>query len=484
MEHNGELMNKSKELAKNTIILTVGKICTQFVSFMLLPLCTALLNPEEFGVVDLFNTYVNLLVPLFNWQFENGLFRFLIDFRSDRNKIRRLFSTVFITNIFQIIISCLFYMSVQLFISSEYRIFLLLDVVLNILQSTLLQFSRGLGNNSRYAFSSFLSASSAVILNVLFIAGFGMGAYGMFLATVIAKTISIVYLSISQKIWKYISFNLFDKEYFKELCKYSFPLIPNSFSWWVVGTSDRTIVSVFLGVAVNGVYSVANKFSSLLVIFYNIFNMSWTESVSLHINDEDNKKFMQDMINSMFKLFSCMIMGVIACMPFVFPVMVNKQYNGAYYQIPILMVSILFQIIVGLYSVIYVALKKSVEIAKTSFYAAIINVVVDLLLVKFIGLYAASISTLAAYAAMAIYRYFHVKKYIDIPIKKNSIVQTIILSTFIVVAYYLRNMFLCAIALVTIIVYTVKANIGLIKDIYKILYLRISAFKEERFSRS
>ena len=79
-------MNRQKELAKNTIILTVGKICTQFVSFLLLPLYTSLLAPEEYGIVDLVNTYIVLLTPIFNWQFENGLFRFLLDYRNDEYK--------------------------------------------------------------------------------------------------------------------------------------------------------------------------------------------------------------------------------------------------------------------------------------------------------------------------------------------------------------------------------------------------------------
>ena len=470
-------MNKNKELAKNTLILTIGKICTQFVSFMLLPLYTALLNPEEFGVVDLFNTYVNLLVPLFNWQFENGLFRYLIDVRSDKNKVSRLFSTVFITNLFQIIVSCLIYLIAQGFISSEYRIFLLIDIVLSILQCTLLQFPRGLGDNIKYAFSSFLSATSTVILNIVFIAGFGMGAYGMFFSIVIAKLISIVYLFLSNKIWEYFSFKLFDKECFKELCKYSLPLIPNSFSWWVVGASDRTIVSAFLGIAVNGVYSVANKFTSILVIFYNIFNMSWTETVSLHINDEDNEQFMEQTINSIFNLFSCLIIGAIACMPFVFPLMVNKHYNDAYYQIPILMVSVLFQIVVGLYSVIYVALKKSVEIAKTSFYAAVINVLVDIVFVNFIGLYAASISTLVAYITMAFYRYFHVKKYVNIPLKKSSILNTSIIAMITVITYYLHNLLLCLLSLIVVIVYSIVVNYEFLSEIIKSLYMRFKSIR-------
>ncbi|MDE7364421.1 MAG: oligosaccharide flippase family protein, partial [Ruminococcus sp.] len=405
-------MSKGKELAKNTIILTLGKICTQFIGFLLLPLYTALLQPDEFGIVDLFNTYITLLVPIFNWQFENGLFRFMLDCRGDKTQQTKLFSTVIITNFFQSIIYILVFIVAHNFISSEYKIFLAIDVVLNIFLNTLLQFPRGLGKNGSYAIGSFISAASTVCLNVVFIAGLKMGALGMFLATVGAKILSILYLVLSQKVWHYFRISCYDKKIFKSISKYSFPLIPNQLSWWVIGASDRSIVSYVINVAANGVYSVANKFSSIFITFYNIFNMSWTESISIHLDDDDRDEFLSEIINTMFKLFSSVCIGMIACMPFVFPIFIDTKYDKAYQQIPILMIAVLFQVVVGLYSAIYVALKKSVEIAKTSFFAAVINIVVDIVLIRFIGLYAASVSTLAAYAVMAIYRYFHVKRYV------------------------------------------------------------------------
>ena len=49
----------------------------------------------------------------------------------------------------------------------------------------------------------------------------------------------------------------------KEIIKYSVPLIPNMISWWIVSASDRTIISTVLGVAQNGIYSAANKFSGV-----------------------------------------------------------------------------------------------------------------------------------------------------------------------------------------------------------------------------
>jgi O-antigen/teichoic acid export membrane protein len=451
-------MSKGKELAKNTLILTVGKICTQFISFLLLPLYTALLQPEEYGIVDLFNTYVTLLVPLFNWQFENGMFRFMLDCRKDKRQQTRIFSTVIITNMIQAVIYIVFFLIAQNFISSEWKIFLAIDVVLNIFLNTLLQFPRGLGKSSAYAIGSFISASSTVVLNVVFIAGLKMGALGMFLATVIAKSLTIVYLALSQKVWRYFKISSYNKELFKSICRYSVPLIPNQLSWWVMGASDRTVVSYAISVAANGVYSVANKFSSIFITFYNIFNMSWTESVSLHMNDDDRDDFLRETVNSMFKLFSAVCFGIIAVMPFAFPLFINEKYSDAYYQIPILMAAVLFQVVVGLYSVVYVALKKSVEIAKTSLYAAIINIVVDIALIKVIGLYAASVSTLAAYATLAIYRYFDVKKYVNIPLSKRVILMSLLMGGIAIASYYYNHLITNIITLVIIAAYAVIIN--------------------------
>lgn len=466
-------MNRNKELAKNTIILTVGKICTQFVSFLLLPLYTSLLLPEEFGIVDLFNTYIALLVPIFNWQFENGLFRFMLDHRENKTWIKKVFSTVMLTNIFQSIIYLAFFAIAQFLIVSEYKYFLAMDVFLNIFLNTLLQFPRGIGDNTKYSIASFLSATSTVALNVLFIAGFKMGALGMFWATVCSKILTIIYLIYSVKIWQYFSFRAYDRNLFKDISRYSLPLIPNQLSWWVVSASDRTIISYIIGVAANGIYTVANKFSTVFITFYNIFNLSWTESAALHINDEDGEVFLTDTINTMFKLFSSVCIGIIAYMPFVFSVMINEQYNEAYYQIPILMLAVLFQVVVGLYSVIYVSLKKSVEIARTSIYAAIINIIVDICLIKFIGLYAASISTLVAYASMAIYRYFHVKQFIDIKLNKKTVIWTIIMSLLTLVIYYSKKGIWMGENAIVVTVYAIVTNKEFIISTIQIIIQKI-----------
>ena len=171
-----------------------------------------------------------------------------------------------------------------------------------------------------------------------------------------------------------------------------------------MGVSDRTIVSTVLGISANGIYSAANKFSSIFTTIYNIFNIAWIESVALHINDKDANTYLSDMINRIFKLFSTLALGIIAIIPFIFKIMVDSSYAEAYLQIPILVISVLCNIMVMLLSALYIAKKMTKVVMHTSIISAIINIITNLLLINYIGLYAASISTFLAYFIMMLIR--------------------------------------------------------------------------------
>jgi len=263
------------------------------------------------------------------------------------------------------------------------------------------------------------------------------------------------------------------KSIFKEISKYSLPLVPNQLSWWVVGVSDRTIISYSLSVAANGIYSVANKFSAIYITFYNIFNMSWTESVALHINDEDAKEFLNNMINTMLKFFTAMGIGIIACMPFVYPIMINSKFAEGYTQVPIMLIGSIFNVVVGLESAIYIANKNTKAVANTSIISATINIVVNLLLIRFVGLYAATISTLTAYLVMSIYRLYDLKKrHFEVKIETRFIIITIITLIPILIAYYSNNMTLYISGLIIAILYAYCINKKNLNKIIKMVLKR------------
>ena len=85
-------MDKKKQLAKNTIIIFFGRVCTQLISFFLLPLYTSYLKTSEYGIVDLIQTYVTLLVPIITLELEMSIFRYLIDSRGKVKETNKLLS--------------------------------------------------------------------------------------------------------------------------------------------------------------------------------------------------------------------------------------------------------------------------------------------------------------------------------------------------------------------------------------------------------
>ena len=453
-------MNKNKELVKNTAIISIGKICTQFLSFLLLPLYTSLLTTKDYGTVDLITTYQQLLGYIVFFQIEQAVFRFLIDVRNDKDKYRqkKIISSVVAFAIFQTVVLCIILFVISTLIRFNYLRELCLYCVATVYSGLMLQVVRGLGKNSLYALGSFISAACTIFFNIVFLVAFNFGAEGMLYSFILGNLICSMFLFIKAKVYCYIDLRCFSKQSVKECLKYSLPLVPNALSWWIMGASDRTIVSYIMGTAANGLLSVSHKFSSAYTTFYTVFNLSWTESASLHFHDEDHEIFFESVISKVYRLFSAACLGIIALMPLVFPILINANYSDAYYQIPIYMVAALFNVIQGLYSVIYVALKKTKEIAKTTVVSALINIAVNLLLINYIGLYAATISSLVAYAVNCVWRYIDLKKYMNVPLSKKLIFSTLVMLIIVCVPYYLKLFIGQCIGLLLVILYAAYIN--------------------------
>lgn len=472
-------MSREGTLVKNTAIITIGKICTQMVSFFLLPIYTALLSTEEYGTVDLLNTLVSLLLPIITLQIENAIFRYLIDNRENNEQKKIIISTSLGIIILQCISYIILFLLISKFIHNDYKFFLATNVIASIFSSIMLQISRGLGDNTAYALGSFVSAASNIVFNIIFIVIFKFGAYGMLTANFLGNVACVILVFFRDKVYQYTDFKKFDRDVLKKLWKYSIPMVPNALSWWIFNSSDRVIVTNILGIAANGIIAVSNKFSAVFITIYNIFNITWTETASLHINDSDRDEFFSRIINTVLKLFSAICFGIIGCMPFIFNIMVNKQYVDAYNYIPIYMIAALGNVGVGLLSAIYIAKKDSKAVAKTSIFAAVINIIVHLMLISKVQLYAASISTLVAYYIMFVYRLIDVRKYnIKIILEKKLVIYIIALSVITMILYYINNIIGNVINLIIVIIYAIGINIKSINFIKNMVLKRIKGDKD------
>lgn len=462
-------MSRGKELIKNTAIIAVGKVCTKFLSFFLLPFYTAVLSREDYGVVDLINTYISLLLPLVVFQIEDAIFRYTIDVRNKEEEKRKVISTAFFFCLIQSIVFTVIFGVISVLIHIPYGIYLYINVIISIFSGMFLQLTRGLGDNTGYAFASFLTAISAILMNIVLVLVFHMGADGLFLTAFASNLLGVCYILFRSRLFGFIRPRWFDKGLLKEMLSYSLPMVPNTLSWWVIGASDKTVVTWFLGSAQNGILSVSQKFSTVYTTFYSIFNLSWTENAAVHKDDTDSAQYYSQIIDTSFRVLSGACIGIIAVVAIVFPILVNVKFDESYYQIPIYMLSSLIYSVIGIYSVVYIAFKKTANIAKTSMAAAAINFLLNVIMIRWIGLYAASISSVAAYAVMLAIRYVDIQKFIKLRTNKKVVLSVVCMMSVQFVTYYIRNFWISLANLVFAALYVLYLNRSFMGEILKFI---------------
>ncbi len=451
-------MSREKDLVKNTFIVAIGRIVTKIWVFLLLPFYTAVLSTKEYGTVELLNTYVALLLPIATFQISDALFRYMIDARQNEKREKAVISTIVLFSVAQMIGFSILYGIVLYFVSIPYAGYLYINVIANMASAMLLQLCRGMGDNTSYAVASFLTAASAAVLNILLVLVMRRGVGGMMMSTFWSQIIGCVYVLWKEKVFSQMSIKAFDTKLLKSMLGYSLPLIPNSLCWWILGASDKSVVTYFLGVGQSGILSVSQKFSTAYTTVYNVFNLTWTENASMHKDDQDAERYYSDIIETAFRLLSGACLGMIAVMALIFPFLIDKKFDASYYQIPVYLLSALVHSVIGIFSVVYIALKKTKGIALTSVISAVINFVVNVGLIGKIGLYAASVSSVVAYLILLMIRYFDIQRYMKVGIKKMTVCSAIAVMILDFVLYYSRNMVLGILNFIIVAVYAVFMN--------------------------
>lgn len=420
-------MSREEKLAKNTVILSIGTFLPKLASFITLPILTGCLTQEEYGTYDLITVLVSLILPAATLQIQTAAFRFLIDKREDLIEVKKI-----ITNIYAFIIPtsavALFIMYFCLgSIPTAVKLWICAYFFADILVNGARQVVRGLADNLDYSISAIVSAVGKMLFAAIGVWYLGFGLLGATIALCMASVFSLLYLIFRAHLLSYIDVKLLNFSVLKELLQYSWPMVPNSMSMWVMRVSDRLIVTFFMGVSANAIYSVANKIPSLLTLAQNTFTMAWQENASFYSKDEDVDAYYSSMFKVMYDLMAGFMGLLIAATPILFALLIRGDYKEAYYQIPVLFLGMFFYSMSAYLGGIYVAYKATKSVGITTMIAAACNLLIDLALIRWIGLYAASGSTLVSYIFLFVFRMIDVQKLVKLhyDIKHLFIVFTI-----------------------------------------------------------
>lgn len=457
---------KEKKLAKNTIIILVSKIFTQFLSILLLPLLTAVLSTHDYGSFDLITTYAWFITGFMSLQIENGIFRFIIDSRGKKDEI----STIITSGMFSILISAIIFSCIYLpifyLLDVKYYFLIYLYAISTILLNVPLQISRGLGDNVTYAVASIMTGIINISMSFITLYVFHLGIKGLVISIVLANVVGCVFIFIRKKFYLYIKRKARNKNMSLKILKYSLPLFPNSISSWIMNISDKIMISYYINNSATGLYSVATKFPLLLSHLYSVFNLSWSEAASVNVTDADRNLFFSKSINRMFIICSSICLIVMASMPIIFSIMIDIKFSISYNYVPILILASIFELFTILLGGVYISFKLSKNIALTTTIASAFNVLINFIFLRKYGIVVACISTLVSYVILAIIRYINIRKYIKL--KLNIKYYLIIILTYLVILplYYWKNSFISTILMLLItIIITIILNRAIIKQI-------------------
>ena len=165
-----KLLNKYKNLVKNTFIFAIGTFSSKILVFVLMPIYTRTLTTEQYGVVDLVVQTANLLFPLVTLGMTNSIIRFGVDRNYRKNDV---FTVGLLSMLLGFVVFLCFSPLLGMIEGVGDHIWLLIVYVFtSCLKSLSSNFVRSKGCTKLYAFDGFLSTLVNCVLTILFLLGF------------------------------------------------------------------------------------------------------------------------------------------------------------------------------------------------------------------------------------------------------------------------------------------------------------------------
>lgn len=402
-------MNKQyKQLISNTGIFAAAKMGAKIVILLLLPLYTNVLTQTEYGTTELLLTYANLLVPILSLSIQEAVFRFGLDKKSDKNGI--LTNAISLTFLLSVI-SAIFVPLIAVWLGiGEYKLLFVILIISMMFRQVFNIFLKACDKNALFAIDTVIYSFSLGAFNIIFLVIIGLKVDGYIYSLLLSNITSILFCAIAGKVPVYIKLKAFNIKLLREMLMYSIPLILNQISWWISNSSDRFILSRMDSVASVGIYSAAAKIPAIISNLISVFIQAWVISAINQYKERNGKEFFENI----FQLFHFgMIMGtnlILLFLRIIVNLFIGQEFVDAYFYIPTLLLASFYLGYAYFWGVLYTAEKKNVAAMVSTVVAAVINIILDVLMIHFWDIQGACIATCISHFVLALYRIIDTRK--------------------------------------------------------------------------
>lgn len=406
------MRERNKRLFRNTTVIGIGTIVSKATQYIILSLCTFLMSTSEYGIADTCITTASLLVPLVTIDISQSAFRFAKE--SNKKGLVTFASLISIVGPF----ICFLVLPISSLFPKigEYWLYISLLVVFESIYNFLKEFTRGNEYSKLYVFGGVANALSQIISFLILVFVCRLGIVGYILALCIGYAIEIVFLFFALHIYGSFDLKSIHKEDVKEYVKFSLPLMPNTLMWWIISISDRYFILYMIDESATGLYSVAAKIPALITIITTLFFKAWEMNAISEKDSVDKDKYTSNMFGQLSVIVALSIGLLLVLLRPILRIMVSNEFFDGWHYATILIAASGFSACQSFIGTAYTVEKDSIGCLKTTFVTAISNIILNFILIYYMGIIGAAIATLASYIIVFLYRLFDTRKYTKISI--------------------------------------------------------------------
>ena len=238
---NQKSSDKYSKLAGNTLIFAISSFSSKLLTLIVQPFLTyAMAEISDLGLAKILSQYANLLIPFVSMGMSNAIIRFGLD---KGNSEKQVFTNGLLTILggFGILVLC---WPVAQFLPdmAQYGLLIYIYVLMSCLRTLCTQFVRSRQWNKLVAVDGVLCTVATMAFYVLYLVGFKWGANGYLLAIISGDLSSVLFLMFTGKLWNYVELKGINKDLWKQMLRFSLPMIPAQISFWIINASDLFFV--------------------------------------------------------------------------------------------------------------------------------------------------------------------------------------------------------------------------------------------------
>lgn len=404
----GRLINRIKKLQNSLVGYLPIKVLDGIIGMLTLKVYVSLFEPELFGQYSIYNITISMLYLVVIGWLGMASFRFSGSMIGDDNKSKTYFTsliTAYLITLFSLIVISI--IGVLIFpgminnggITVVISILLLLiGYSMNQLFITLLIYTEKRALNIKLVL---LASIFKLILTVILY----YGLEGSVISILISHgSIDIILGFVAVKalgVHKYFNIKYLDHELLKTLFSYGYPLIGLSLVMFLLNFSDQYVIKIVDGDAANGIYKANYSVASSVFMMIMIgMNRSVYPNALKHWN---KKEFMQaeGVVSKGFQYFLMIALpsavGLIMVSDYISAIFLSADYVDGYRVIGVIAASMVFYGMSEYFNKGYELEGNTLPIFIHCLLAAIVNIVLNIVLIPKFGYEVAAYTTLIGF---------------------------------------------------------------------------------------